>query len=355
MGRTSRTVAVLFSILALTCGAQTAKTKVTCASCHATQANFQPQTLMGRALQLPENDLILKASPRLTVQKGAFTYTVERRGNESTYSVTDGTRTISLPLHWNFGAANQTWVLERDGHYYESLVSYYVAIRGLDTTTGDEKLTPKTLEEAVGREITENDAKACFGCHATSAVTEGKLNLSGLHPGLGCEHCHLNANQHMFDAFKGVTTTVPKDLGDLTAGEQANFCGQCHRTWEMAVRSHWHGEADVRFQPYRLENSRCFNAKDPRIGCLACHDPHESVSHDPSFYDDKCLSCHAKSLKQTISYPAAAGNAPTAKACPVSTSKCVTCHMPKVQMLGGHLTFTDHEIRVVKPGDPYPN
>jgi formate-dependent nitrite reductase cytochrome c552 subunit len=33
----------------------------------------------------------------------------------------------------------------------------------------------------------------------------------------------------------------------------------------------------------------------------------------------------------------------------------VSCHMPKINLPGGHAKFTDHEIRIVRPGDPYPN
>jgi formate-dependent nitrite reductase cytochrome c552 subunit len=38
----------------------------------------------------------------------------------------------------------------------------------------------------------------------------------------------------------------------------------------------------------------------------------------------------------------------------VSTEHCVTCHMPKVQDPQFHGSFTDHDIRIVRPGDPYP-
>jgi formate-dependent nitrite reductase cytochrome c552 subunit len=38
----------------------------------------------------------------------------------------------------------------------------------------------------------------------------------------------------------------------------------------------------------------------------------------------------------------------------VSTNKCATCHMPKVELPGMHAEFTDHWIRVAKPGDPTP-
>ena len=29
--------------------------------------------------------------------------------------------------------------------------------------------------------------------------------------------------------------------------------------------------------------------------------------------------------------------------------------MPKVNLPGGHMAFTDHQIRIVRPGEPYPN
>jgi formate-dependent nitrite reductase cytochrome c552 subunit len=43
------------------------------------------------------------------------------------------------------------------------------------------------------------------------------------------------------------------------------------------------------------------------------------------------------------------------KACPIAKANCVSCHMPKVELPNGLITFTDHQIRVVRPGDPYPN
>ena len=50
---------------------------------------------MGRALALPGANPVLKDNPKLTVRKDPYTYTVETHGDESTYSVNDGTRTIS--------------------------------------------------------------------------------------------------------------------------------------------------------------------------------------------------------------------------------------------------------------------
>jgi len=320
-----------------------------CASCHRAQSQTQPLTPMGRALQLPGSNLVLKSNPKLTVRKGPFSYTVETIGDKSTYSVTDGTATITLPIHFGFGTGGQSWILERNGQLYESLVSYYPTIPGLDTTIGDERIVPKTLEQAVGRELAQGEIKACFGCHASDALSNRKLNLDTMKPGVNCEHCHTGTSVHLLDALQGEYDSAPPKLGSLPSEDIANFCGKCHRTWEGVVRGHFHGEINVRFQPYRLSNSRCFDGTDPRISCVACHDPHQDVVREDSYYDSKCLACHAAGAKPV----SATTDAP--KPCPVAKENCVSCHMPKVLLPGGHMKFTDHEIRVVKAGEPYPN
>jgi hypothetical protein len=301
---------------------------------------------MGRALQLPGSNSVLKANPKLTFRRGAYTYAVDTLSDKSTYSVSDGKNTITLPIRWGFGAGSQTWVLERDGRLYESLVSFYPAISGLDITTGDEALSPKSLDEAVGRGLTRHDSHDCFGCHATYTESNGKLALESLQPGVTCERCHLGSNKHALDSVLGNYDSAPPNLHALSSEDVSSFCGQCHRTWEMVVRNRSFGEVNVRFQPYRLANSKCFDGTDPRISCLACHDPHQDLVRQVSFYDAKCQACHASAARLAIT---------GAKVCPVAKTDCVSCHMPKVKMPNGHMTFTDHQIRIVKPGESYPN
>ena len=312
---------------------------------------------MARALALPETNLVLKANPKLTFRKGGYDYIVETVGDKSTYTVSDGTNKLSLPIHWNFGEGAQTWVLEHQGQLYESLVSYYPKIRGLDITVGDEALTPHTLVEAMGRELTSGETKACFGCHASNAVHDRKLTVESLQPGVTCEHCHVGTSTHLLDAIQGQFDSAPPKIGKMSTEDVSAFCGQCHRTWEAVVRSHFKGEINVRFQPYRLANSKCFNGTDPRISCLGCHDPHQDVVRQDSAYDAKCLACHATAARTVSSSSASssAGGAAGAKSCPVAKENCVSCHMPKVTLPNGHMTFTDHQIRVVRPGDAYPN
>lgn len=300
---------------------------------------------MGQAMQLPGRNEILRTHPKMTFHRGGYFYTVETLNGNTQYIVSDGSHSISIPVLWSMGAQAQTWVLEHGGRLYESLVSYYPDIHGLDVTAGDDRIHPASLEEAIGKPLDNQRVTACFGCHATHAVIDNKLNLASLHPGIGCEHCHTGAMEHKDAMLRGDTAILPPDLRRLSSEEISDFCGRCHRTWELVVRSHWRGPSNVRFQPYRLALSKCYDGNDPRISCIACHDPHVSVIRDASYYDSKCLACHSAKASLSRSH---------AKICPVARTNCTSCHMPKVSIAGGHLVFTDHDIRIVKPGEQYP-
>ncbi len=329
-----------------------------CATCHAAEAESQPKTSMARALQMGRADSLFDTHRKLTVQKNGYTYTIERRDGVPTYSVTDGTGTLSLPIQYAFGVGSQTFVLEHDGRLYESFVSFYPKIDGLDVTMGDQQLQPKTLVEAMGRELTDSEAASCFGCHASGAVVDHRLQLSSFNPGLNCEHCHTGASEHLNAITHGKLTSVPPSLKRLSPEQLSSFCGQCHRTWETVLRNNWHGEINVRFQPYRLANSQCFDGVDQRISCVACHNPHQEIVRDERWYDTKCLACHSPGAKPSAGLLAEAkqpAGAVSIKTCPVAKENCVSCHMPKVELPGGHMVFADHEIRIVRAGDPYPN
>lgn len=329
--------------------AEQAKAKnvpVTCSTCHAGVVASYAHAPMRNALPSSHTNPALIAHPRLNVQLGQYSYTVQTKDGQSTYTVSDGTDSLTLPIRWIFGAKSQTWVLEMNGSFYEGLVSYFHRDGVLAPTLGEESIKPHSLTEAVGRKLQTWEVNRCFDCHATNAVEGLKLKLDSMTPGVDCEHCHLGSAKHQVDAQHDNFTSLPTQLEKMNALDTANFCGRCHRTWDTVVRNGWKGTVNVRFSPYRLENSKCFTADDPRISCIACHDPHQPIEQEESFYDAKCLSCHALPKK-----PGASSNN---KSCPVATAACVRCHMPKVNLAGGRYVFTDHEIRVVKANETYP-
>ena len=325
----------------------------TCATCHAGVAASYAHAGMHHALEPPESDPVLAQNPHLSARIGNYSYSVDTSNGHSTYTVSDASGSVKLPIRWTFGQHSKTWVLEMDGKYYESQVSFFPLEHGLATTPGHASIVPRNLTEAVGRKTSNEDLVLCFNCHATDASDGTKLTLDRLRPGIACERCHQDAPRHMADALQGNFATRPRSLHAMNAEDASDFCGNCHRTWDTVIRNHSYGPADVRFQPYRLANSRCFLGRDARISCLACHNPHQPVNTSSESYDARCLACHAPAKESAAVHEAKAS--PGIKSCTVATSNCASCHMPRVTLPNGHAVFTDHEIRIVRPGDAYPN
>ena len=350
MGRVSFVAATVLALAAAARAEERPAAKFTCAACHRAEAESQPNTAMGVGLEMPPNQSVLRAHPKLTFARGGYNYLIESDGNRSTYTVSDASGTLSLPIRYAFGAHSQTFVLEYRGRFYESIVSFYATTGALGVTVGNGTIEPHNLVEAMGRLTTESEITACFGCHSSGAVTDGKLTLQTMAPGLTCEHCHAGANAHLQGLAAGKPGPPPKKLGAMNAEQTSEFCGQCHRTWESIVRLRQFGEGNMRFQPYRLANSPCFAGADARIRCTACHNPHANPATEPSAYDHNCLACHSPGAP-----PVAGEQAPRAKICPMARANCVSCHMPRMQLPAGPIFFSDHQIRIVHPGDPYPN
>ena len=318
-----------------------------CVRCHAAHAG-QAATSMARTLARAPDSEVLRAHERLAFQVGRFAYEIARGEGGSVYSVADGTRALRSPLAWAFGAGKigQTYMFERAGALFEGRVSYYESIRGLGFTPTRALAEPRDLEEAMGRPVGAAEGRRCFGCHTAASTIGGALDLARLIPGVSCESCHGPGARHVAAIEQGRlaeglrATTNPKTL-DPTAS--VDFCGACHATWWDVTLAGEKGIAALRSQPHRLQSSRCWGEGDARLTCVACHDPHEPLVREPLSYDERCLACHAgRGGRATRDRPG--------RACPVGTTGCTTCHMPKYEVPEMHHRFTDHLIRVLKPG-----
>jgi hypothetical protein len=332
-----------------------------CAKCHEAEAG-QHATAMSRAIEPVGDSRVLGSRPRMTFRSGPYLYQIAREGKSSVYSVTDGKRTVSAPILYAFGQgkAGQTYVFKLNGSFYESRLSYYREIDGLDYTIGYERKPTATIDEALGREIGADETRSCFECHGTAAVSGRSLQLQHLEPGVSCESCHGPGRDH-------VAAMLAKDFKDkriFNPGRMSpdelsqEFCGSCHRSAEQVLsNSKLQGLHSVRFQPYRLFTSKGHEPFDRRMSCVACHDPHQNPREDEAYYDAKCNACHRsrESLKSPRVAREEAADERNAKPCPVAVKGCSTCHMPKIELPGSHFKFTDHRIRVARPGDPFPN
>jgi hypothetical protein len=321
-----------------------------CGECHKKIFGTHAQSGMAISMERVAESAVLSANPQLRFQNGPYTYEIKRDGKQSIYSVTDGKETISVPIVYAFGQGRmgQTYVLQRDNNFYESLVSFYNEPKALDFTIGAPRNVPDSLVKAFGRLLAPNEVISCFSCHSTGAVGGGGLQLDKFVHGIRCEACHGPGGPHVAAVKSGESGAKfifnPGHLNgdDLTQ----KFCASCHRGSEEFSILQGLQMNNVRFQPYRIFHSKCYS-DDRKISCTACHNPHEPLKEDPAYYDSKCLACHA-----VKGQPAAEGSLPS---CPVSTKDCTSCHMPKIELKTAHFKFTDHFIRIVKPGEKYPN
>jgi hypothetical protein len=327
-----------------------------CGECHSKKASSQLTTPMAQAAtrlapRAPSLEIVAGS-----LQLGPYLYRISSGQLGSRFAVSSGKQSVIASIAWIFGAGvhGQTYLLDHDGAFYESQMSSFAALHGMDRTPGHSPVDAGNLKNALGEQLSTSAAARCFACHTTYSTTDSKFDASRALPGIHCEQCHgpgvehihaIHADQHD-EALK--TILNPAHLRPV---ESVDFCGACHRTTMDVVEStEAYGPINVRFQPYRLEKSRCWGAQgDARLTCIACHNPHEPLVHEASFYDRRCLACHAARGSES------AGRDATPAACPVATSNCTSCHMPKSDVPEMHAQFTDHFIRIVRAGEKYPN
>ena len=292
----------------------------------------------------------------MSFHDGPYTITIAKSESSGLeLKASDGSASITAPIRWIFGQgySGQTFVLEKDGKLYESRTSYYVALSNLDLTIGHASSPPTSLTAALGRPLPEAEVNKCFSCHTSEDVFDGRLNVKQAHPGVTCENCHGAGSEHVALMANPRDSNKLEDArifnpGTLAPADMNDFCGNCHRTTRDVLSSGIRDLRNIRFQPYRLENSRCYDPSDQRITCVACHNPHGNLETAPSVYDEKCLACHVRSGEKQ-------SRVKVAVACPKASRDCASCHMPRLNLPGAHFAFTDHYIRVVRPNEPYPD
>jgi len=200
----------------------------------------------------------------MTFRAGPYFYEIRREGNSSVYSVSDGQRTIVVPIlaavGFGLGSVAQTYVFEYAGNFFESEVTYYDQIHGLDITLGHQSTHPAFLEGALGIRLPWRDEWLCFGCHSTAAVTGSQFQLDKMIPGISCEGCHGPGVDHIAAVKRGHLEDLRIfNPATLRPGDLNEFCGACHRTLLTEKLLGIHGVQNVRFQGYRLARSRCYS------------------------------------------------------------------------------------------------
>jgi Cytochrome c554 and c-prime len=323
-----------------------------CAKCHGDKAGTQKSTAMAHALTIASSAEFDSMKAPLIFKIGSYSYEIGHSADGAVYSVKKEGSSTSVPLGWIFGQGQfgKTYLYSQNGSYFESRISFYSAIRGLDFTAGSPRVAPNRLETALGRRMSSDEPPRCFGCHSTAANTNNKFDPSQLIPGVTCEACHGPGAQHVAAMSLGDSersATFIMNPGRLNPIDAVDFCGACHRTSVDVSLAGVTGILTLRFPAYRLQRSRCWGTGDSRLVCAACHDAHRPLAHDVASYDRQCLNCHLRDskLKAISDHPG--------RACPISETACVSCHMPKFNIPEMHTSFTDHKIRIYKPGEAF--
>src|SRR5579862_6574626 len=117
-----RNVAVLIALsMSLAVGADK---KFNCGQCHQKEAATFTATGMSRALEPAAHGKILSAHAKLEFTQGDFKYSIERDGDTSWFRVHNDREEFKAKIGWAFGlgAAGQTYLIERNGHWYEGRV-----------------------------------------------------------------------------------------------------------------------------------------------------------------------------------------------------------------------------------------
>ena len=334
-----------------------------CAKCHAELYNSQQQSQMAHTLKHAGQGAVTPAELHASYQLGDFHYTLSPGKSGLLMHVADahGAR-ADADMQWVFGSGDvgQSFLWKQGDDFRESRFNYFADLKNFAATPGRLHGVPLSMDSALGRPIANFEAKTCFACH-TNNVSD---DLSTINPGVGCESCHGPGRAHiqaMEQRGSTAANAAPAaksahidahilNPDDMTPVQQVDLCGSCHSTsWDVRLMGAV-GVQTVRFPAYRLEKSHCWGTRgDARLVCTSCHDPHAPLEKNDIAYDPACLACHTTKdhpIKDVVH---------TAGACPVATTKCVSCHMPKTDLPEMHYSFTDHNIRIARDASAFPD
>ncbi len=288
-----------------------------CAACHPRESAAFGQSAHAHALQTPLESNFHRTLEALQGRPvgeapGGFLLTYRAEAGVVGVTAARGDESASATIAWVFGAGRraETPVAIAGSRYIEHRISWYAANGRLDRTMGHAPGISSSARDALGRVESPDEARRCFGCHASGGLPEE----TSFEAGVQCDRCHRNARQH---AETGAPVSNP---GKLNAKAGVQFCAECHRGQPEGDPD---ATINIRYQPVRLMRSECYRLGG--VSCITCHDPHSDAAPDAAYYRGKCLACHANQKRQ---------------------GDCLECHMPRVSV-AARMAFTDHYIRVL--------
>jgi photosynthetic reaction center cytochrome c subunit len=319
-----------------------------CKVCHAAEVEGYAPSAMAHSLRRAAEEppgTVITPDVRITMYSTPAGYwqRLESAGTVSTYHV-----------DYVIGSGNHAngYLVNLDGHLFQSPVAFYKSRNSYDLAPGYEKTQDPDFTRPV--------AEGCVFCHAGS-----ELHVSGTEnqfrapvfpaAAITCERCHGPSERHLADPRAGTIVNPSK----LETAARDSICEQCHLMGAARVLNPGREFRD--FQPgqkfestfttyhdvlppdtpakefkvishvEQLALSVCARLSQGRLWCGTCHDPHNKPAEPVQYYRSRCLSCHKDAFS---------------KSHPNADSNCISCHMPRRDAQdGGHTAFTDHRIQ----------
>jgi tetratricopeptide (TPR) repeat protein len=344
-----------------------------CGECHAAEAATYAEHPMGRSVSPAIQRVAEQHEAASSFKASGLFYAVQHKGEriwhlEATGEKANPTQPVAslraeIAYAIGSGQQGQSFLVNRDGRYYQSPISWYVRNQAWDLSPGFEK-----HNQHFGRVITQE----CLFCHCNEAHVEADTinhfepKSAHLEP-VGCERCHGPGELHVAahengNVGNGVDRTIVNPR-HLTPQLREAVCEQCHLQGEARIvhegTSLWDFRPGLPLDQFvsvfvppatgmgsrkavshveQMHQSRCFQADDGKMGCISCHDPHvlPPKRERVAWYRSRCLQCH------------------TEKSCRLSQEErhqqseadsCIECHMPRGNSSNiAHTSITDHRI-----------
>lgn len=202
---------------------------------------------------------------------------------------------------------------------------------------------------------------------------------------IGCERCHGPGKAHIDYHLALQQTAQSAQLDEarrqevrrddpivnpasLNPAQRESVCNQCHlqggervlnygcreydfrpgddlsSTWIVFMRGDGvdeRGATHAVSHVQQMHASACFRNSQGALGCISCHDPHETPAPEQrvSHYRERCTACHSAAKGPQCVLPE-----PTRRLTSAEDS-CIDCHMPRLQANDvPHTAQTDHRI-----------
>lgn len=340
-----------------------------CAECHADIAEKYARHPMARSIRQIGLEEVIEDYDAAAVRDLEREYRVERADDEVFHHerVSGPAGELlydqAVPVRYAVGSGRlgRSYLSEVAGRLYQSPLGWYAR-------RGCWDLSPGYREDRATRFAREVD-ESCLYCHAGRLSPAGGSLAGGAffqEAAIGCERCHGPAGRHVA-ATRDRRATRPADGWEIVNPRHLDpprreaVCNQCHLSGAAVIPRYGRGFFDFRpgdllgetrivlthagqedagravSQVEQMESSRCFQMSGGQMGCITCHDPHETPAPTEAiaFFRSRCLTCHGTNdcVMPAVRREQEADNS------------CIACHMPLTPAVDvPHTSLTDHRI-----------